>query len=273
MLDYLHDVVKEICIENEIDFEILSKEWIMKLQKGGNLAYIVGYKFSINSDTASRIASDKYATYEVLKKANIPVIEHKMIFNPRIRKNYPSDIKNIRELVQYLIQNQRRIVIKPNDGHGGKGVYLCKSRGEIMTTVKKLFKTKESVSVCPYYDIDIEYRVIMLDGECKLLFGKKKAESEWKCNLNQGASVVTGVDENLRAELIKIAKEAVKVIGIRFASVDIIQTKTRELLIIEVNSGVTIHRYAQIVENGREIAKEIYSEAIKKMLFINDKKD
>ena len=54
--------------------------------------------------------------------------------------------------------------------------------------------------------------------------------------------------------------------GIRFASVDIIKLITGEFLIIEVNSGVTIDKYTDFVENGKEIAKKIYGEAIEKML-------
>ena len=85
LLDYLRGIVREICKEEQISYTNLSKDWIIKLEKNEKKAFIVGTKFSINSDTASRIASDKYATYEVLTKVGIPVIEHQMVFHPKYR--------------------------------------------------------------------------------------------------------------------------------------------------------------------------------------------
>ncbi len=265
MLEYLKDIVSEIAREEKLQMEVLSKDWIIKLSKEGKLAFIVGSKFSINSDTASKIASDKYATYEVLKNAEVPVIEHRILFHPQYRKNHPSDLKDIDAIEAYFKEHQNQLVVKANDGFGGKSVYLCKSMSEISQNVNLIFERNTSLSVCPYYEVETEYRVIMLDGIAKLVFGKKKAQGNWKCNLSQGASVVE-VEEELKTPLINLAQKAVDAIGIRFASVDIIRLTTGELLVMEVNSGVTIHQYTKFVKNGREIAKEIYREAILKML-------
>ena len=46
----------------------------------------------------------------------------------------------------------------------------------------------------------------------------------------------------------------------------LLNVKIGKLLIIEVNSGVTINKYINFDENGYEIAKKIYEEAILKML-------
>ena len=72
--------------------------------------------------------------------------------------------------------------------------------------------------------------------------------------------------DDLKEELANLARKVVKELNIRFASVDIIKLKTGELMVIEVNSGVTINKYTEFVANGREIAKSIYKEAIEKML-------
>ena len=106
----------------------------------------------------------------------------------------------------------------------------------MLKSVKTIFKRNESLSICPYYDIDTEYRLVMLEGKCMLCFGKKKAKDKWKFNLCQGASVVTIEDEALKTELISLAQKVVDAIGIAFASVDIIRLKTGELSVIEVNS-------------------------------------
>ena len=267
MLEYLKEIVKEICIEKNIEYKILSKDWIIRLEDDNKIGYIVGAKFSINSVTAACIASDKYATYEVLKYAGIPVIEHKMIFNPKRRKGYVSDLNSKTEIKKYInSQPNKMVVIKANEGACGNDVYLCKNYSEISKNLKKIFRNKDSVSICPFYEIDTEYRVICLDNECKLIYGKKAGKDTWKHNLSQGAYVVDVEDENLKNRLEDIAIKAVKEIGIRFASVDIIKLKSGELLVIEVNLRVTIHKYIEFVDNGREIAKQIYGEAIEKML-------
>ena len=267
MLNNLKNLVKEICIEKNIKITLLSKDWVIKLEREDKKAFIVGMRFSINSVTASSIAADKYATYEVLKDANIPIIEHKMIFNKKYRVGYESDLKFKKEISNYIKSvGNKRVVVKANEGSCGNDVYLCKTISEVNQSLKQIFKHKKTASICPFYDIDTEYRVICLDYQAKLIYGKKPSKGMWKHNLSQGASVIDVNDENLKNKLTEIAIKATKAIGIRFASVDIIKLKSGELFIIEVNSGVTINKYIDFVENGKERAKAIYGEAIEKML-------
>ena len=267
MLNILKELVIEICNENDIKYKFLSREWIVRLEKSNKLAYIVGPRFSINSVTGATIASDKYATYKVLKNANIPVIEHKMIFNSKYREGYVSDLNSIEEIKEYLnSQPNKRVVVKANKGSCGKSVFLCKNINEIQDVIDKLFLDKESLSICPFYEIEAEYRVICFDEECKLIYGKKTAEGNWKHNLSEGAVAFEVNDKSLKDKLKNIAKSALKEIGLRFGCVDIIEVNTGELLIIEVNSGVTINKYIEFNSTGREIAKKIYGEVIKEML-------
>ena len=109
-------------------------------------------------------------------------------------------------------------------------------------------------------------KLICLDNEIKLIYGKRPKSGEWRNNLSQGAEVIEDVPDDLKEELTNLARKVVKELNIRFASVDIIKLKTGELMVIEVNSGVTINKYTKFVANGREIAKSIYKEAIEKML-------
>ena len=54
-------------------------------------------------------------------------------------------------------------------------------------------------------------------------------------------------------------------INIRFASIDIIQTKDNKFLVLEVNSGVMMENFIKQMNNGYEIAENIYKKAILKM--------
>ena len=229
MFEYLKKIVKEICNDNNLEYKFLSKDWIIRITNGSKVAFIVGPSFSINKVTANRIASDKYATYEVLKNANIDVIEHKMIFNKKLRKDLKSDLNSKKEIVNYINSMQnKKIVLKANEGSCGKDVYLCKSYNDFKRNLNKIFKYKASASVCPFYEIDTEYRVICLDNEVKLIYGKKAKDGNWKHNLSQGAEAFKVTDENLKQKLEEIALKAVSEIGLRFASVDIIKCKDRK---------------------------------------------
>ena len=169
-----HTIIKEICNEKNIDCKKLSYDWILELKKNNKIRHITGNRFDINGEAAGRIACDKYATYEVLKSNDVPVIEHKMVFNPIKRSKYISDEGIWPEIISYFKNNNNQLVVKPNEGCEGQGVYLCKTLKELEIAIEKLFKTNGSISICPYYDIDKEYRTFYLKGECYLIYSKTK---------------------------------------------------------------------------------------------------
>ena len=43
---------------------------------------------------------------------------------------------------------------------------------QIDVVLDKLFINNYSISICPFYEIEHEYRVIMLDGEKQLIYKK-----------------------------------------------------------------------------------------------------
>jgi glutathione synthase/RimK-type ligase-like ATP-grasp enzyme len=91
----------------------------------------------------------------------------------------------------------------------------------------------------------------------------------WKHNLGQGAVPVFDTDDTLTAPLKELAKAAASCVGIRFASIDIVKirnNKTEEYRILEINSGVMMEYLSRADNISRQTAKEIYREAIQKML-------
>lgn len=167
------ELIYEICKELNIKIEELSYGWIYKLTKDGKIRYIGRKSFDINNVESSTIASDKYATYEVLKSQNIPIIEHKIIFDPNKRKDYMTK-EEIINIISSEFKGRRKIVVKPNIGETGKDVFCCDSIEEIEKIVKELLKNNSSISICPYYDIKNEYRVFYLRGEVLLIYKKIK---------------------------------------------------------------------------------------------------
>ena len=172
MKNNFKEIIKEICTEDNIKYKFLSKDWVIMLEKDGKTRFISGYKFDLNSHGIGLIADDKYALYEVLKSKNIPVIEHKIVYNKMNNLDYAIGCNTYDYVKEYFEKNNNNIVIKPNDGTCGKNVFNVTDVNEIDIVLDKIFLKNYSISMCPFYKIKHEYRAIMLDGENKLLYTK-----------------------------------------------------------------------------------------------------
>ena len=191
-----HTIIKEICKEEKIEIQLLSYDWIIQLKKNGKVRHITGNRFDLNPEATGDIACDKYATYEVLKSQNVPVIGHHMLFNPLRREKYIQEEGVYLDVINYFKKNKNCLVVKPNSGCQGNGVTLCRTFKELDTAIAKLFKTSGSLSLCPYYEIQTEYRSFYLNGEILLIYGKTKPFV-----IGDGVSNITELIKSERLEL------------------------------------------------------------------------
>ena len=299
----LLDIVKEICKEEKIELKDYSKGYIIQLKKDDRVEYIYGYSFNLNKDATSRIMCDKSISYEVLKNANIPAVEHEIVFNPITRLNY-NTYGVWEKIYEYFKRHNQELVIKVNNGTCGKDVYYCNNADTLDKAVLTIFEREDELCICPYYDIKNEYRCIYLDGECLLTYTKNKPKVigngkntiaeliskrkckvqldlplnlnsipkkdeivylNWKFNLSGGATAEILVDKTKKEKIEKLAKEAGKVINARFSSIDIIETRNNEFKIMELNAGIMATNFIAQIPEGYEIMKNIYRKAIIKM--------
>lgn len=172
MKNVFKEIIQEICNENNIKYKFLSKDWVIMLEKNGKMRFISGYKFDLNSHGIGLIADDKYALYEVLKHKNIPIIEHKIVYNKTNHLDYAIGCNTYEYVKDYFIKNNNHIVIKSNNGTCGNNVFNVTNINQIDDILDKIFINNYSISICPFYKIKNEYRVIMLNGENKLLYTK-----------------------------------------------------------------------------------------------------
>lgn len=304
-----HFMIKEICLEMDIKVEKLSYDWVLQLSKEGKVRHITRNLFDNNPQATGKIVADKYATYEVLKSQNVPVIKHTMIFNPAIRGEFiPKE--GIWNTVVTEFEKSGKLVVKPNDQSEGIGIELCNSLRETEIAIQKLFnQNNTAVSICPYYDIKTEYRTFYLNGEVLLIYGKtkpfvigdgkstiqelaktlhfsnnptvqenlkisnrydipkegEKVEISWKHNLSGGAIPTILEKGELYQKIEKLAKQAGKAMNMNFTTIDIIHTTDDKLYVMEMNSGVCGSIFAEVVDNGYEIIKNIYRKAIEEL--------
>lgn len=296
-------IIREICAEEDIVLRSYSADWIFMLEKEGRRGIIMGYQFGLNSASVNMLCCDKCAASDLMTEFGIPNIGHVLFASPENQKfmGFPGFWRDLLA----LLDKYGTVVCKPNQGTGGENVFRCSTDCELEEAVHKIFVKSDYLAVSRYYEIEDEYRAIILDGEVRLLYRKRRpqvigdgvhtvaelaatenmagmdyysggglaripAEGErvllnWRHNLGQGARADLLADGPVKNEIREIAGRVYKEIGVRFASVDVVAT-LEGLKVLEINSGVMMENYAGQDAESYAIAKEIYRDAVMRML-------
>ncbi len=203
-------IIQELCSEMNIKMERLSYNWVFQLSKNGKIRHITRNHFDINPQATGDIANDKYATYEVLKSQDVPVIEHTMIFNPARRNQYiPED--GIWSIVISELEKHKCLVVKPNNGCEGQGVCLCHTLKEVETAIENIFQNEASASICPYYNIKTEYRTFYLNGKIHFIYGKQKP-----CVIGDGKLSLGELIDNLNLPTKKVVEDNLHMLDLTY---------------------------------------------------------
>lgn len=176
MYNQFRNIIKEICYEKDIKYKTISKDWIVVLEKNGITRYISGYKFDLNKHALGTLLDDKYATYELLKNYNFPVISHDIVYPSSNNNYYAIGSNNVEFLKSLFFKYNKDIVLKINGGTCGINVEHIKNIDELIDKYKSLTSKYNSLSICPFYQIENEYRAIVLNNDIELLYKKVKPE-------------------------------------------------------------------------------------------------
>lgn len=287
-------IIKQICEEKNIQYEELSDDWIIKLKKDNKNKFLVGYKFDLNTQATAEICNDKFALFAVLESERIPIIKHSILFRneeDKLNKYFNEYNKNVvlkpnngtcgnnvlhicdytklkdeyNRLISkcysidicpfYEIESEFRIIYLPNKQYiykkvrpilTGDGVHTVR---ELLIDFNKEYFSKEE---------NLKNENVHADYVPKL---GEIVEYEWRFNLSKGAKM-TDVDEDEKDLLMNIVRKIVEVIGVKFVSIDIVKLTDNQYMVMEINSGVMMENLIKLKENGEEIAKELYREAI-----------
>jgi len=163
-------LVLEICKEEGIDCTPLSDYWAFHLKKEKKETYIYGYQFALNSSASNSICSDKCTASEVMSLHQIPNVEHICCMSP-VTMEYASPMGNWSRMEE-MLQTHGTLVLKDNHGTGGDFVFHAKTKLELEHASQLIFSKADSMAVSPYYFVNNEYRVILLNGEVKLVYSK-----------------------------------------------------------------------------------------------------
>jgi glutathione synthase/RimK-type ligase-like ATP-grasp enzyme len=229
------DAILRYCRARGIACEVKSHGWLIVMQRGGRRHFAFGYDIGLNSATAHRIANDKSATAEVLQSFGVACIPHTLFLSPKLGIRIPPN--GSREAMLGLLKAYPDgLVAKPNEGTSGRFVFRVKTESELDHATREIFASHPGLAISPFVEIGEEVRVILLDAEARVVYRKERT-SDWRHNLDLGARPILLEQGATREACIAMALEAAKAIGIRFASVDIVNVAGR-WMVLEINSGV-----------------------------------
>lgn len=300
MNNIVQDLIKEICTEKRIKCKFISNGWITVLEKNNKVRTIAGYKFDLNKLAISKVFDDKFATYELLKLYNIPVVEHNLLYSKDNLCDYTSKKNTFNYLEKISKKYNNDVVIKINEGTCGREVYHFSSLSELKYFYNNLNK-KSSYSICPFYNIENEYRVVILNNEIRLIYKKilpivygdgkstikellekynysyfkdyngsnkdeillknEEYKHSWKFNLSNGAIASFEIDEEVLINIKSVVNKILNNLDIMFCSIDIIKTNDK-YYVLEINSGVMMKNLLIENKNIYNQVKTIYSDAV-----------
>ncbi|MDR0272175.1 MAG: ATP-grasp domain-containing protein [Clostridiales bacterium] len=260
-MNYQIDFINEICAEENIRVEKLSHGYVLRLNKNEVARHIFGSYWDMNSAASDRIACDKTACSNLLIRNKIPAIIHELLYNPLRRPGWAGKNGAWARAAVFFKKYNQKVVLKPNQGTKGQDIFLCTSMPELEAAAQAIFANYPDAALSPYREIQNEYRVFFLNGNCCFAYGKAKGDS-WQHNLSQGA-VAFELSDNTKIEnLNALAIRAANCIGISFSTIDIAESPNGELAVMEINSGVQARQLLEQLPHLRPTLKKIYKEAV-----------
>lgn len=232
-----------------------SDYWVCTLldPTGRRRQRIVGGYFPLNDAAASQLANDKVATYAILSGCDIPAVPH-LLLRPQGR-----DALACADEVQIILGLP--VVLKPNLESGGVDVYRALDEISLTRGLENLVSRYRSLSISPYLVVEDELRFVVLDGVVRMVVEKLRGPSEWRHNLRLGA-LARLVDPRAHSVLSDLAVAAASVMGLRFATVDIVTTRDWEG-VLEINSSVRLESVSGSSSAGWDASMDVFDEAVR----------
>lgn len=240
-----------------ISFEEITPNFVYRATDGVHSFVMVDAEIGLNSSASTIIAMSKSLTYDVLRKANIPAVEHVYLAHPDSKF---SNLDPYPIAKDYFHKCNGEAVVKQDNGAQGNHVYKINEIADLHEKLNLLFSLQLNGAIGPYYEAEIEYRIVTFNHLARVFLGKKRVHS-WKHNLINGAVTIEVSDQAKREALAELASQTSKAMGLDFCSIDILETN-QGLKVIEVNHKVMLDEYCK--QNPSEVPalSDLYREVI-----------
>lgn len=170
-------LIKGICMPYNIKVFPFTRDWNLCLQRGEKKRFIYYYEFDINSSASSKVCKHKPSTADLLELEGLPHVPHAMFLSPKLA-GYASEGGTFPEMHAYAAQFGYNVVVKPTEGSGGEQIYHTRTPRELEVYAGEICAQKGEVSLSPFYQINDEYRIIVLNNCPQLVYRKELPQVE-----------------------------------------------------------------------------------------------
>lgn len=170
---FLVKALRSIAAENKIEFSSFSHDWIIQLRHDNITRRVYGYNFDLNPASSALIANDKSALSAILAQHGIPHVEHTLFLAPTLSE-YIGPGGNWLRAVRHIEKSGYPIVCKTNQGTGGNTVFKVNNQTELEAAFQEIHTSAIGITISPYYSVEAEYRVVLLNTEELLCYEKKR---------------------------------------------------------------------------------------------------
>ena len=263
-----HQIFREITKESGYEATRII-DGVYELKKGNKKIYVRGKNFGLNKSLATAFATNKAQTFELLCRNKIPAVPHYELYQPLEYAIFGDQEKRNKARLNAIIKKESLpLVLKPAEGSKSKNVSLVYKKRKLKKLIKNYFFFEKTLVLSPFREIKHEYRCVVLNNKVELIYDKIKPVHVRKRRLVFGEFTLEKVESDLKEykKLINLAKRATKILGLDFASVDIIETEKNRLEILEINSSVCIGRFGSKSKANYDLVKQIYKKAFRKAI-------
>ena len=244
---------KTIILHDEKNTSELTKEdcssTIILMRSGykdSNLCYALNEIKNIgililNDVEPVKISNDKFNTAELLEKNNIPQPKYCLITSNDCTKEDHSKLEKKIKALYSKIEDDTKFVCKILNGHGGKGVFLCRM-SNIVSICQCIFKLDDSVKLLvqefkQIKDGDIRVNIISLNGKQEIfdVSMRQHKSKDFRTNLSLGNTLSNNV--SLTEEQKSICLKTAAVSGLAWAGIDLFPSVDGKNYIIEINGA------------------------------------
>ncbi|MCA0991398.1 ATP-grasp domain-containing protein [Pseudalkalibacillus hwajinpoensis] len=250
------EMIKNSALKDGVTFEEIEPNYLHHVKKGKLSFIMYDVDIGLNNSTSTKLASSKSGTFEALKHAEIPAIEHFFLINNKSRFCQDNPFNLAKELFEKF---NNTIVLKPDNGRQGNNVFKITNLSQLEEKLNHIFSLEVNAVLSPYFESNLEYRIVTLGNIPKIYFAKERTYN-WKHNLIKGA-LPKKVESEKIPILDNLAKKAAKTLQLDFCTVDILET-SEGFKVLEINEQVMLEQYSKKDPDFKSQVSKLYNEAL-----------
>ncbi|MDQ7089869.1 MAG: ATP-grasp domain-containing protein [Methylococcales bacterium] len=266
----------EACDELAIKYEIASKTGnLINLLINHKNYLFINWSTPLDNVSGSQLCQDKAYFYEFFN-AIISIPTTAVILDPDCNKNYHHYLidNNLKSMISTIETSLNYpLIVKPNKGCGGQGVFKVTRQEEFIQAVTVIFNKNHRVYdyialAQQYIMAQHEYRAIFVNSTLVFAYEKNCLNADYKENLSplhwEGSKAELVTDQTILDTLQLFSNPLFDKLAIPYCGLDILVDSQQNYWLIEANSSPSYDFF--IRDNGVSELKKMYLIIIRSLI-------